>query len=161
MEISSIRRERETSPKLRSATMLYASSMPLRLVLVDDQPSFRSALSAYIATVPELVLVGEAGDGESAFEVIDQLEPDVVLMDWQLPDIDGIEATRQVRQAHPDMPVVMLSGSSDRQMRREAKAAGIAAVIHKNDVAKALLPEIKAAVARRARSFASNSSPAT
>jgi DNA-binding NarL/FixJ family response regulator len=123
--------------------------MPLRLLLVDDDHNFRSALSALIAAMPEVQLVGEAADAESAIQLTQELVPDVVLIDWQLPGMDGIEATRHIREAHPDLAVLILSGSADGRMRQAAKAAGVAAVIDKGTGLESLGSEISAAAARR------------
>jgi DNA-binding NarL/FixJ family response regulator len=118
--------------------------MAVRVLLVDDQVLFRSALSALMATWTELEVVGEAGDGEGALRMASKLLPDVVIMDARLPGMDGIETTRQIREAHPQTAVLMLSGFADTSIRTAATAAGAASVLDKGRL-QMLLPEIKAA----------------
>ena len=69
---------------------------PLRVVVVDDQPLLRSGLSMILAVEPDLEVVGEASDGRAAVELVERLRPDLVLMDVQMPVMDGIEATREI-----------------------------------------------------------------
>ena len=133
--------------------------MPVRLLLVDDEENFRSALRALIVSVSELEVVGEAADAESAFQLIEKLEPDLVLMDWRLEGMDGIEASRHILRAHPDIAVLMLSGSADARMRRAANAAGVAVVIDKGSELHRLLPEITAAMAKKRRARAARGGP--
>lgn len=123
--------------------------MPVRILLVDDDDNSRSALRALTGTIAGLQIVGEAVSGEHAFQLTQQLEPDLVLMDWRLPGMDGIVATRQIQQAHPYVAVLMVSGSADPRMRRAATAAGAAAVLDKGDGLANLLPEILAAMAKK------------
>ena len=118
--------------------------MPVRVLLVDDQLLFRSALSALMATWTELELVGEVGDGEGALRMTGKLRPDVVIMDARLPGMDGIETTRLIRQAHPETAVLMLSGFADEPIRVAAALAGATKILDKGHLTS-LLPEIKAA----------------
>ena len=68
----------------------------IRVVLVDDDPLVRSALTLMLGGQPDLEVVGEAGDGREGVALIERLRPDVVLMDIRMPELDGVEATRQV-----------------------------------------------------------------
>ena len=118
--------------------------MPVRVLLVDDQVLFRSALSALMATWAELEIVGEVGDGEAALREAAKLQPDVVVLDARLPGMDGVEATRQIRQAHPKTAVLLLSGFADEATRAAAARAGAANMLDKGRLAH-LRPEITAA----------------
>ena len=69
---------------------------PLRVVVVDDQPLLRSGLSMILAVEPDIEVVGEASDGRAAVELVERLRPDLVLMDVQMPVMDGIEATCEI-----------------------------------------------------------------
>ena len=80
-----------------------------RILLVDDQPQFRRAAAALISATPGLVLVGQAGTGEEAVNLVDLLAPDMVVMDVRLPGIDGTEACRRILHRHPDARVVLVS----------------------------------------------------
>jgi DNA-binding NarL/FixJ family response regulator len=81
----------------------------VRVLLVDDQPLFREALAVLLAVRPEIDVVGEAGDGEEALQRAAQVRPDVVLMDLRMPLLDGIAATRRLRQKHPRVQVLALT----------------------------------------------------
>lgn len=79
------------------------------VLLVDDHSVVRIGLKAYLGTLPDIEVVGEAGTGEEAVQLAAQLAPDVVLMDLILPGMDGVEATRQVRRVSPRTQVIVLT----------------------------------------------------
>ncbi|NHA68440.1 response regulator [Phycicoccus flavus] len=72
------------------------SDRPIRVLLVDDQELFRAGIAVIVGGAPDLEVVGQAADGLEALEAVDRLEPDVVLMDMRMPEMDGVEATRQI-----------------------------------------------------------------
>ena len=99
----------------------------IRLLLADDHRLVVEALRALLASDPRLEIVGAAYDGQQAVELAAELEPDVVLMDIAMPVLDGIEATRRITDANPDIRVLMLTGSDwnvDSSRAREAGASG-------------------------------------
>jgi DNA-binding NarL/FixJ family response regulator len=81
----------------------------LRILVVEDHPLFRKGVVALLDAVPDMTVVGTAGSGEEAVTAAEQLRPDVVLMDLQLPGISGIEATRAIVEADADVRVLVLS----------------------------------------------------
>jgi DNA-binding NarL/FixJ family response regulator len=81
----------------------------VRVLLVDDQPLFREALGVLLGARDGLEVVGEAGDGADALRQVRALAPDVVLMDLRMPVLDGIAATRRLREEHPDVRVLALT----------------------------------------------------
>lgn len=85
----------------------------IRVYLVEDEALLRESLHAVLELEPGIDVVGEAGDAELAIQEVETLEVDIVLMDVQLPGVDGIEATRLLKQRRPDLAVVMLSSYSD------------------------------------------------
>ena len=85
-----------------------------------------------LAIEPDLMVIGEAGDGETAVALALELRPDIVLMDVELPRLDGLSATRAIRELAPEIAVVMLTLHSDRATRAQAEAAGAAAFVDKS-----------------------------
>jgi DNA-binding NarL/FixJ family response regulator len=86
---------------------------PLRVVVVDDHPLFREGLAMLLGSVPGLAVVGTAADGAAAVAVAREEQPDVVVMDVQMPVLDGIEATRRITSDSPSTGVVVLTMSED------------------------------------------------
>ena len=83
--------------------------MPIRLLVADDHPVVRDGLVAMLSTQPDLVVVGEAATGAEAGERAAALAPDVILLDLEMPGMDGVEALRQIRAARPDAPVIVFT----------------------------------------------------
>ena len=90
------------------------AASPIRLLLVDDDPLVRSALSLMLGGQPDVSVVGEAGDGVAALTAVDQHDPDVVLMDIRMPEMDGLEATRILhRRTEPPRVIVLTTFEAD------------------------------------------------
>ena len=104
----------------------------IRVVIADDHAVVRHGLAQLLSTFAEVQLVGEAGDGESAVAVCEAERPDVVLMDLEMPVLDGIEATQQIKAQHPDVAVVVLTSFSDRDRILQALDAGAAGYLLKD-----------------------------
>lgn len=96
----------------------------IRIVVVDDHRIFREGLLALLASAPDTDVVGDAGSGEDALEVVGAAEPDVVLMDIAIPGMSGIEATRRLHADHPTVNVVMLTMLEDDDSLFAAMCAG-------------------------------------
>ena len=96
----------------------------LRVVIADDHPVFRSGLTALLATDDELEVVGEADDGQAAIELVERLQPDVVVMDLHMPNVDGVTATRAITQSSPHVAVLVLTMFDDDDSVFAAMRAG-------------------------------------
>ncbi len=105
--------------------------MATRVLLVDDHALVRDGLRRSLE-VYKIHVAGEAGDGATALRLVAELDPDVVLMDVALPDMDGVAVTKQLVAAHPEVPVVMLTMYGDQATIGEAIAAGAAAYVVKD-----------------------------
>ena len=117
----------------------------IRLVLVDDQPSVRQGLRMRLTVEPDMTVVGEASNGREAMALVQQLAPDIVLMDVEMPEMDGIEATAVLRRVVPQSAVVILSIYDDAQTRGRAQAAGAVAFVEKRGATDSLLAAIRQA----------------
>jgi DNA-binding NarL/FixJ family response regulator len=115
------------------------------VLLVDDHPLVRAGLTTLIATTDDLVIVGEAAGGEQAVTMAGDLEPDVVLMDLSMPGMDGVEATRLILDAHPEIHVVVLTSFADKERVSDALAAGAVGYLLKDSDAREVLSAIRSA----------------
>ena len=105
------------------------AQVPVRVLLVDDYPDTCRFLSVVLA--PELEVVGVAVDGRAAIDAVVRLRPDIILMDYQMPIMDGLEATARIKQM-PDAPKIVLFTSDDlADLRRRAFAAGVDGMLQK------------------------------
>jgi DNA-binding NarL/FixJ family response regulator len=119
------------------------------MLLVDDQPAVLQALRECFALEPNLQIVGEAGDGQLALEMAQELHPDIMVTDIKMPIMDGITATEALRNLAPDTKVVILTVHDSKTTRVQAFAAGAVAFIAKHEPAEALLEAIYSAVDRK------------
>jgi DNA-binding NarL/FixJ family response regulator len=97
-------------------------TMQTRVLIADDRPRSRSGLKAVLALRPEIEIVGEAADGQEALRLVEEYRPDVVLMDARMPVLDGVGATRLIKERWPEVRVVVLT--IDASYRADALAAG-------------------------------------
>lgn len=122
---------------------------PIRLLLVDDQPAVRRGLKMRFALEPDLEVVGEAGDAVEAIPLARTLRPDVVLMDVELPGIDGISAIETLRTATPRSAVVIFTLRDDAATQEQALAAGAEAFVAKYRTEELLLAAIRGVAAEQ------------
>ena len=118
----------------------------IRVLLVDDQTLIRQGLESLLTMSDALTICGQASDGEEAINVIDSVQPDVVLMDIRMPRMDGIEATRHLRQTHPQLPILILTTFDDHELIIKAIAAGAKGYLLKDVSLETLVDAIRALV---------------
>ncbi len=118
------------------------SSEPFRILLVDDHPLVRSGLRTLLASLSDVVVVGEAANGEEAIARTTELQPDIILMDLHMPGLNGIEATRRILQASPTISILVLTMLDDDASVFAAMRAGARGYLLKgadqNDVLRAI-----------------------
>ncbi len=115
----------------------------IRVVLVDDHIVMRQGLSALLETEPDMLVVGEASDGESAVRVVREKHPDIVLMDISMPGMNGIEATRAIHSELPEVGVIGLSMFQEEEQARRMCDAGGAIYLTKTGPSATLLAAIR------------------
>ena len=118
--------------------------MPIRILIAEDQRIVREGLIALLEDESEIAIVGEAADGRQAVEMFAALRPDVVLMDLQMPVIDGPEATRQIRTQTPDAHILVLTTYATDEFIFKALRAGAQGYLLKDASADELLAAIRA-----------------
>ncbi|WP_249998108.1 response regulator transcription factor [Actinoplanes sp. M2I2] len=117
----------------------------VRVLLVDDQALFREALAVLLSAHPGLSVVGEAGDGAEAVRRVAELSPDVVLMDLRMPVLDGVAATRRLRDEHPATRVIALTTFDDDADVFAALRAGAVGYLLKDVSSERLVEAVRAA----------------
>jgi DNA-binding NarL/FixJ family response regulator len=117
----------------------------IRLVVADDHPLVRDGLGR-ILTGTGLVIVGEAATGSQAVEVVRKIDPDVVLLDIRMPDMDGLAALREIKRENPEIPVIMLTAYDEPAWLVQAIAYGAAGYLLKTMARDDLVASIKAVI---------------
>jgi NarL family two-component system response regulator LiaR len=125
------------------------SSSPIRVLLVDDHTMVRRGLATFLQVFDDLELAGEAADGEAAIQLCARILPDVILMDIVMPDIDGVTATRVIRQRFPTVQVIALTSFKEEGLVQSALQAGAIGYLLKDVTADELAQAIRAAHAGR------------
>jgi DNA-binding NarL/FixJ family response regulator len=120
-------------------------SAPIRILLVDDQALFRESLALLLTSQPDLLVVGEASNGDAALDLVATARPHVVLMDLRMPILDGVAATRQLRAAHPEVQVIALTTFDDDADVLAALRAGAIGYLLKDVSGETLYAAIRAA----------------
>ena len=123
------------------------SSSPVRVVLVEDNDTFRETLELLFGMRDEIDVIASVATGDEAASVCSSLTPDVVLMDYRMPGLNGAEATRAVLDACPSARVVCLSASVTQQEIEEVRAAGAVACVTKDEDFDSLVATVQEAAA--------------
>lgn len=142
---------------------------PIRVMIVDDHLMVRDGLKVFLSIYPQLVVVAEAGDGAEAVARCAEARPDVILMDLTMPTMDGLTATRHIRDTFPQIQVIALTSFVDETLVARALEAGAISYLQKDVHADQLASAIQAAYRRHATvdaralalAFAHQASPST
>ncbi len=106
--------------------------MKIKIILVDDHKILREGICSLVKGFPDMEVIGEAADGISALKLVDDLSPDVVIMDISMPELNGIDATRRIIAEHPEVKVIALSMHYDKQFVSEIFKAGASGYLLKD-----------------------------
>ena len=126
--------------------MSVATDVRPRVLITDDQTLFRSGLAKLLEADQRIQVVGEAGDGEEAIEMVASVSPDVVLMDLKMPNLDGVEATARITAAHPEVKVLVLTTFDADNHFIQALKAGASGYVLKDSEPDAIVSSILAVV---------------
>lgn len=119
---------------------------PVRILLVEDNQVFRDALELLLGMRADVEVVAAVADGTDALPAAARHRPDVVLMDYRLPGMDGVQATAALREAHPEVAVVVLTASANSREIDALFAAGASACLTKDQELETIVDAIKGAV---------------
>jgi DNA-binding NarL/FixJ family response regulator len=124
-----------------------AAEQRIRIVIVEDNAVFREALELLLGLRSDLLVVASVADGEEAVATCREHNPNVALMDYRLPGLDGIEATRELKRACPEVAVVALTASANREEMEALKEAGAVACLTKDQELEEIVEAIHRAAA--------------
>ncbi|MDR0181959.1 response regulator transcription factor [Lysobacter arvi] len=124
---------------------------PIRILAVDDHPMLREGIAAVLSGEPDMELVGEAGNGREAIESFRACRPDIVLMDLQMPEVGGLEATVQIRREFPSARIIVLTTYTGDVQAVEALRAGAQGYLLKSSLRKELLDAIRTVMSGKRR----------
>jgi DNA-binding NarL/FixJ family response regulator len=119
---------------------------PIRLLIVDDHAALRQGLAGVFATMDDVFVVGEADSGQGAIALARSLNPNAILMDINMKDMSGVEATRTLKREHPRLAVVGLSIRDDETIRSEMLGAGAYCHLSKEASIEEIVEELRKAV---------------
>ena len=128
-----------------SATAPLGAADRIRVLVVDDNDGFRESL-AFLLSGEDLEVVGQASSGSEAIEMVRRLAPDVVLMDVRMPEMDGIQTTRLLKEAQPGIGVIALSSMDEQRAVRDMLVAGATGYVLKDSDADAIITAVREAV---------------
>jgi DNA-binding NarL/FixJ family response regulator len=137
-------------PSLKINVIKDISMDTIRLLIADDHALFREGLRALFGALPDIEVVGEAADGETAIRQVDAVQPDVVLMDVNMPGVNGIEASRRILSAHPNLGIIMVTMLEDDTSVFSAMRAGARGYVLKGAHHEEILHAIRAVAAGQA-----------
>ena len=116
---------------------------PIRVLIADDMPQVRQDLRTLLPLAGNIEIAGEAANGQAAIEQAATLQPDVILMDLEMPIVDGCEATRQIKARHPASRIIALTIHADAATRQTADRAGVDEFVEKGAPLGTLLQAIQ------------------
>ena len=116
---------------------------PTKVLLVDDHPIVRTGIRNLLERAAEINVVGEASDGYEALKLVDKLSPDVVLLDMEMPGMNGKEVAVQLKQAGSSVKILVLSAHDDRQYIQELLANGASGYLTKEEVPEAIIEAVR------------------
>jgi len=152
-------RGHSTPVRERGRRSTVHKSATIRVLLVDDHAMVREGLRSILRGYADINVVGEAGNGEEAIERAKELSPNVIVMDVNMPKLDGIEATRRIRHDCPDTAIIGLSVNASQQVVDAMKEAGALTLLTKESAAELLYQTIARTARRPSSPFEDSQEP--
>jgi DNA-binding NarL/FixJ family response regulator len=125
--------------------------MPVKILIADDYATFREFLKSFVARMPETCIAGEAADGEEAVQLVGRLKPDLVLMDIEMPRMDGLEATRRIKALSIPTKVVLLSAQADEARSKSAADCGADGFLAKGTSVREMIKALRKVATHRSQ----------
>jgi len=119
----------------------------IRVLLVDDDEPFLASLAELVDSQPELLVAGAVSDGVAALELVEEEEPDAVVIDLHMPLLDGVSTVARLRRDRPSICLIAITGDEAPALRRAAKEAGADDVLLKQELVEGLISRLRATVA--------------
>jgi DNA-binding NarL/FixJ family response regulator len=117
--------------------------MRATILIVDDNPRLRALIRRILAQEPNLRVVGEAGDGAQAIQLSHEHQPNIILLDLVMPQVNGLEATQQIKMERPETKIIIMTVHTEHAYREAAEASGADAFLLKKTLMTSLLPIIR------------------
>lgn len=133
-------------PLLKENYRRFMTNKPISIVIADDHTIVREGLMKLLKEETGLEVIGEARDGREAVNMVQRLKPDIVIMDIAMPKLNGIEATRQIKQAQADTKIIVLSMHDHGRYIRELLGLGVSGYLLKNAASKDIVKAVKSAI---------------
>ncbi len=115
----------------------------IRVLIVDDHPALRRGLKSLLSSYPDIQIVGEAGDGASAIQAVSQFSPDIVLLDIQMPELNGVEVAQRLRRVAPAAKIIALTAYDNEEYVLSAIQAGASAYLLKSTSDETVIEAIR------------------
>src|SRR3989304_2347694 len=116
---------------------------PIRVLLVDDHPVVRSGIHGLLEKGTDIEIVGEASNGEETLKLFEETHPDVLLLDLELPDVQGTQVAQQIRRLRPEVKIIALSAHDDAVYVRELLELGAAGYLMKEDAPEKIIEAVR------------------
>jgi two-component system, NarL family, response regulator LiaR len=117
--------------------------MQKRILLVDDNPAMRKLIRSFLEFRPDVEVCGEASNGLEGVEKGVELKPDLIVLDFYMPEVDGLQAAMMFHEVIPDTPIILFTVFKDETLDRLAHTAGVASVLSKTDEVTMLADEVQ------------------
>ena len=125
----------------------------IRVVVADDKDCIRTGIRNILELTGDIILLGEASNGEDAICLVEKTQPDVILLDIEMPVLDGIEAAKIIKSRFPAVQIVFISGYGDRYFLHTVRELCCAGYIVKDEAPKTLIPTIRSAAGKSIQAY--------